>query len=178
MKLNLNIKQLITNLCLAVVALVSENTSQAETFRLETATIEDIDQAMDAGALMSEQLVKMCLKRISAYEKQGPTINTVITLQPRALEMIRALDQERKVSGPRSKLLGIPVILKDLYDTYDMPVSGGFLPLKDSQPWRDGFVVKKFRDDGSIILAKVNTLDWFSKQLWWILDGVSPQIKN
>ncbi len=166
LKLKLSINQLTTTLCLAVVALFSENISQAETFRLETATIEDINQAMDAGILTSEQLVKMYLKRISAYDKQGPAINTVITLQPRALEIARALDEERKVSGPRSKLHGIPVILKDLFDTYDMPTSGGFLPLKDSQPWRDGFVVKKFRDAGAIILAKVNTLDWFSSQPW------------
>ena len=166
LKLKLSINQLTTNLCLAVFALFSENIAQAETFRLETATIEDINQAMDAGVLTSEQLVKMYLKRISAYDKQGPAINTVITLQPRALEIARALDEERKVSGPRSKLHGIPVILKDLFDTYDMPTSGGFLPLKDSQPWRDGFVVKKFRDAGAIILAKVNTLDWFSSQPW------------
>ena len=85
LKLKLSINQLTTTLCLAVVALFSENISQAETFRLETATIEDINQAMDAGILTSEQLVKMYLKRISAYDKQGPAINTVITLQPRAL---------------------------------------------------------------------------------------------
>lgn len=137
-----------------------------EVFKLETATIADINKAMDSGSLTSERLVRMYLQRIGAYDKQGPAINTVITLQTNALMIARELDRERQAQGPRSELHGVPVILKDLFDTHDMPTSGGFLPLKDSQPWRDAFVVKKLRDAGAVILAKVNTLDWFSSQPW------------
>jgi Asp-tRNA(Asn)/Glu-tRNA(Gln) amidotransferase A subunit family amidase len=134
---------------------------RAATFDLQTATIEDINRAMDAGALSSEKLVQLYLARIAAYDKQGPNINAVITLQPKALEIAQALDRERKEKGPRSPLHGIPVVLKDLFDTKDMPTSCGFLLLKDSQPIYDATVVQRLRDAGAIILAKVNMSDWF-----------------
>ncbi len=154
-------------LALVLLTLTSGTaTVKAEVFNLETATIRDINKAMDSGALTSEMLVRMYLQRIEAYDKKGPAINTVITLQTNAIAIARELDSERRTSGPRSELHGIPVILKDLFDTYDMPTSGGFLPLKDSQPWRDGFIVDKLRKAGAIIFAKVNTLDWFSSQPW------------
>ncbi len=73
----------------------------------------------------------------------------------------RELDAERKAKGPRSKLHGIPVILKDLYDTKDMPTSAGFMPMKDSQPILDATVVARLRAAGAVILAKVNMADWF-----------------
>jgi len=133
----------------------------AATFDLQTATVEDINKAFDAGALTSEKLVGLYLARIAAYDKQGPNINAIITLQPNALEIARALDKERKEKGPRSPLHGIPVVLKDLYDTKDLPTSAGFLPLKNSQPLYDATVVKRLRDAGAIILAKVNMSDWF-----------------
>lgn len=133
----------------------------ATTFDLQTATLADINQAFDAGALTSEKLVQLYLNRIEAYDKKGPTINAIITLQPKALELARALDAERKTKGPRSPLHGVPVVLKDLFDTKDMPTSAGFLPLKNSQPIYDATVVKRLRDAGAIILAKVNMSDWF-----------------
>ena len=133
----------------------------SKSFSLEKATIEDINEAFDSGALNAEKLVSMYLKRIEAYDKIGPRINTVITLQPNAIEIARKLDIERSESGPRSKLHGIPVVLKDLFDTYDMPTSSGFLPLKDSQPLYDATVVKRLREAGAIIFAKVNMSDWF-----------------
>lgn len=144
-----------------LLALGSMNSALAAEFNLETATIEDINKAFDAGALTSEKLVQMYLKRIDAYDKKGPQINAIITLQPKALELARALDAERKAKGPRSKLHGVPVVLKDLYDTKDMPTSAGFLPLKNSQPIHDATVVARLRDAGAIILAKVNMSDWF-----------------
>lgn len=104
-------------------------------FNLQTATIEDIDKAFDAGALTSERLVQLYLNRIAAYDKQGPNINAIITLQPKALEIARALDAERKAKGPRSKLHGIPVVFKDLFDTKDMPTTAGFLPMRARSPF-------------------------------------------
>ena len=135
--------------------------THATDFDLQTATIEDINKAFDAGALTSEKLVQLYLNRIEAYDKRGPRINAVITLQPHALELARALDAERKAKGPRSPLHGIPVVLKDLFDTADMPTSAGFLPLQKSQPIHDATVVARLRAAGAIILAKVNMSDWF-----------------
>ena len=130
-------------------------------FNLETATVADIQTAMDAGALTSEKLVGLYLKRIEAYDQAGPKINSIITLNAKALETARALDVERKAKGPRSPLHGVPVVLKDLFDTKDMPTTAGFLPLKNSLPIHDAAVVKRLRDAGAIILAKVNMSDWF-----------------
>ena len=149
-------------LALATCALVA-SLARAETFTLETATIEDINAAFDSGALTAEKLVSMYLTRIEAYNKKGPEINAIITLQPEAIAIARALDKERKETGPRSKLHGIPVVLKDLFDTYDMPTSAGFLPMKDSVPLYDATVVKRLRDAGAIIFAKVNMSDWFGR---------------
>lgn len=138
-------------------------TNHAESFDLTTATIEDINHALDSGALTIQKLTRMYLDRIEAYNDSGPKINAIITLNPDAMEIAKALDEERSSKGPRSPLHGIPVVLKDLFDTKDMPTSAGFLPFKDVQPIHDAFVVKKLRDAGAIILAKVNMSDWFGK---------------
>ncbi len=130
--------------------------SSAQGVDLFHATIQDIQAAMDAGTLTSEQLVQMYLDRIAAYDQKGPALNAILWLNPRALEQARALDAERKANGPRSPLHGIPVVLKDNFDTGDMPTTGGSLLLKGSIPPDDAFVVKKLRDAGAIILAKVN----------------------
>jgi amidase len=142
---------------LAAASTVSGRTE----FNLQTATIEDINKAFDAGALTSEKLVQLYLNRIAAYDKKGPTINAIINLQPKALEIARALDAERKAKGPRSKLHGIPVVFKDLFDTKDMPTTAGFLPMKSSQPVYDATVVARLREAGAIVFAKVNLSDWF-----------------
>jgi amidase len=156
------IRRRLLNLIVAVAAMCALTSAYANgEFVLETATVEDINRAFDKGVLTSEKLVQMYLKRIEAYDKQGPKINSIITLQPQALQIARALDKERKEKGPRSPLHGIPVVLKDLFDTKDMPTSAGFLPMKQSQPIHDATVVARLRDAGAIIFAKVNMSDWF-----------------
>jgi len=129
---------------------------------LTSATIADLDAALNSGALTSEKLVELYQARIAAYDKQGPTINAVITLNPRALDEARALDAERKAKGPRSPIHGIPMVLKDNYNTFDLPTTGGSQVLKGSIPPADAFVVKKLRDAGVIILAKVNMSEFAS----------------
>lgn len=151
----------VTLLCLLTPFLLLSPRVAAATFDLSTATIADINAAFDAGALTSERLTQLYLARIEAYDKTGPKINAVITLNPRALEIARELDAERKRSGPRSPLHGVPVVLKDLFDTADLPTTAGFLPMAKSQPVRDAFVVERLRAAGAIILAKVNLSDWF-----------------
>ncbi len=110
---------------------------------LDSATIADLGAAFAAGTLTSEQLVQRHLSRIQAYDRQGPALRAVIALNPKALETARALDAERKTKGPRSPLHGIPVVLKDNYDTADLPTTGGSVLLEGSLPPDDAFLVKK-----------------------------------
>src|SRR5262245_14443584 len=83
------------------------------TIPLDAATVAELNAAFDAGSLTSEQLVQMCLARIRAYDRQGPSLHALITVNPKAVEIARQLDAERKAKGRRSPLHGIPVVLKD-----------------------------------------------------------------
>ena len=162
MKSRISLASLLACGLAAMVAPAAQSAAPARTeFNLQTATVEDINKAFDAGALTSEKLVQLYLNRIAAYDKQGPNINAIINLQPKALEIARALDIERKTKGPRSKLHGIPVVFKDLFDTKDMPTTAGFLPMKESRPVHDATVVARLREAGAIVFAKVNLSDWF-----------------
>src|SRR5690242_14758049 len=134
----------------------------AKNIDLDAATIADLNAAFNAGTLTAEKLVQLCLARIEAYDKKGPALNAVLTLNPKALETARALDAERKAKGPRSPLHGIPVVLKDNYDTSDMATTGGSVLLEESLPPDDAFIVKKLRSAGAIILAKVNMSEFAS----------------
>lgn len=158
---------------LTALAILTLAPAFAGTIDLDSATIADINAAFDAGTLTSEKLVQMCLARIAAYDRQGPSLHAVITLNPKALETARTLDAERKRTGRRSPLHGIPVVLKDNYDTFDMPTTGGSVLLEGSIPSRDAFVVKKLRDAGAIILAKVNMSEFASGGAYSSLGGQS-----
>jgi amidase len=149
--------------CVAFAVTSAPLALRAETFDLTTASIEDVNAAFNSGALTSEKLVQLYLKRIDAYDEKGPKINAVLALNAKALETARALDAERKSKGPRSPLHGIPVIVKDVFDTMDMPTTGGYLPLKGVIPARDATIVRKLREAGAIILAKVNQSDWYAQ---------------
>src|SRR5437868_8047927 len=137
-------------------------TSAAKTIDFDALTIADINRAFDAGALTSERLVQLCLARIEAYDRQGPSVHAVLTLNPKALETARGLDAERKTKGPRSPLHGVPVVLKDNYNTADLPTTGGSVLLEGSIPPEDAFLVKKLRAAGAIVLAKVNMSEFAS----------------
>src|SRR3989475_2371905 len=134
----------------------------AKTIDFESATIADINAAFDAGTLTAEKLVQMCLARIAAFDRKGPALHAVITLNPKALDAARVLDAERTSKGRRSPLHGIPVVLKDNYDTFDLPTTGGSVLLEGSIPSKDAFVVAKLREAGAIILAKVNLSEFAS----------------
>jgi Asp-tRNA(Asn)/Glu-tRNA(Gln) amidotransferase A subunit family amidase len=133
----------------------------AATLDLEKATILDLQKAYDAG-VPSAQVVEVYLKRIEAYNQAGPKLNAILYLNPHALEEAKALDLERKQKGPRSLLHGVPIVLKDNYDTFDLPTTGGSKALKDSRPMYDAFTVRKLRAAGAIIVAKTN-LDEFAR---------------
>lgn len=130
--------------------------ARAAEIPLENATIADLQQAFENGTLTAEKLTEIYLARIAAYDQQGPAINTVITLNLRALDQAKALDAEREAGRVRGPLHGIPIVLKDNYDTFDLPTSGGSQLLKNSMAPDDAYVVKKLRHAGVVILAKVN----------------------
>jgi amidase len=129
---------------------------RAEPFQLEEATLAGIQEAFESGELTSEMLVSEYLSRIAAYDGHGPRLNSILTLNPAALDAARALDQERAESGPRGPLHGVPVLIKDNLDTFDMPTTAGSLVFEGSVPPDDAFIVQRLRDAGAIILGKTN----------------------
>ena len=127
------------------LALTALSPAWAGDLNLETATTADLNAAFASGTLTSEQLVEAYLKRIEAYDKQGPAINAVLTLNPRALSEARALDAERKAGHVRGPLHGVPIVLKDNYDTFDLPTTAGSQLLEGHRPRHDAYIVKKLR---------------------------------
>ena len=158
---------------LAATVLLALAPAFAKTIDFDAATIADINAAFDAGTMTAESLTQMCLARIAAFDRKGPSLHAVMTLNPKAVEQARALDVERKAKGRRSPLHGIPVVLKDNYDTFDMPTTGGSVLLEGSIPSKDAFVVKKLRDAGAIILAKLNMSEFASGGTYSSLGGQS-----
>jgi amidase len=144
------------HLVTAMLLAASVPVVRAKTFNLETAGVSDIHAAVDAGALTYEKLVSLYLARIAAYDQTGPALNTVITLNPKALETARALDAEFKARGRRTPLHGIPVLVKDNFDTTDMPTTGGAFYLEGAMAKEDAYMIRKLREAGAILIAKVN----------------------
>jgi amidase len=125
---------------------------------LEEVTIKQIQTALESGELTSQELVLMYLQRISIVDKQ---INSILELNPDALHIAAALDAERKETGPRSPLHGVPILIKDNIDTSDkMHTSAGSLALKDSIALKDSYVAEQLRKAGAVILGKTNMTEW------------------
>ncbi len=158
---------------ISLVFLLGAGGAAAESHELSTATIADLNAAFDAGTLTSERLVQFYLARIAAYDDAGPKLNAVLALNPKALEEARSLDRERKTKGRRSPLHGIPVVLKDNIDTRDLPTTAGSFVLAGSLPPDDAFLVKKFREAGAIVLAKLNMSEFASGAAMSSLGGAS-----
>ena len=123
-------------------------------FEVHEQSITDLQAAMTAGKVTSRGLVDAYLARIQAYDQAGPRLNTIVMLNPRARDEADALDLERAEKGVRGPLHGIPILIKDNYDTADMPTSGGSLGLATLQPAADAFQVRKLRQAGAVILGK------------------------
>lgn len=120
------------------------------------ASIDQLQQALSAGELTSVQLVEQYLARIDAYDQQNTAINALIRLNPDALKRATELDRERRRQGPRGPLHGIPIIVKDNFNTQGLATSAGSAVLAGFVPKRDGFQVRKLKQAGAIILAKAN----------------------
>ncbi|PWT80764.1 MAG: amidase [Acidobacteria bacterium] len=129
---------------------------------LEEATIADLQEEMKSGSTNSEAITRKYLDRINDIDKKGPSINSVIELNPDALAIAEALDRERKTKGAaRGPLHGIPILIKDNIDTSDrMTTTAGSLALYGSRPEKDSFVARKLRDAGAVIIGKTNLSEW------------------
>jgi amidase len=138
-----------------VLFVVAAGTSAAQSFQLMETTVADVHNAYKAGKLTVRRLTQMYLDRIEAYDKNGPKINCVITVNPKALEQADKLDSAYKAGGPVGPLHGIPVVLKDQMDVAGLPTTLGAIVMKDNVPVRDSFVVEKLKKAGAIMLAKV-----------------------
>lgn len=125
-------------------------------FDVTEASVTDLQRAMASGRVTAAHLVDAYLARIAAYDHAGPALNAMIRLNPRARTEAAALDVERRAGRVRGPLHGIPVILKDNYDTRDLPTSAGSMALANHQPTQDAFVVRKLREAGAVILGKAN----------------------
>ena len=130
--------------------------AQSPAFDVYEASVTDLQAAMKAGRTTSVALVDAYLARIAAYDKKGPEINAMVRLSPSARADARRMDDERRQGRVRGPLHGIPIILKDNFDTADLPTTGGALALANHQTKDDAFVVKKLRDAGAVIIGKAN----------------------
>ncbi len=128
-------------------------------FPVVEATIAEIHEAMREGRLTCAELVAAYLRRIEAYD-QPTGLNSIVTVNSRALETAEELDREFRKTGKLRPLHGIPVIVKDNFDTKDLPTTAGSLALKGSIPPDDAFQVRKLREAGAVILAKSNMAEW------------------
>jgi amidase len=126
-------------------------------FELLEFTIEDLQKKMESGELSSKMIVQLYLDRIKQIDKDGFKLNSVIEINPDALSIAENLDQERKSGNVRSKMHGIPVLIKDNIDTHDkMMTTAGSLALAGNIASKDAFIVELLRKSGAVILGKTN----------------------
>jgi Asp-tRNAAsn/Glu-tRNAGln amidotransferase A subunit and related amidases len=130
-------------------------------FELEETSISELAEGMASGKYTARSIAEEYLDRIEDIDRDGPTLRSVIELNPDALAIADALDKERKEKGARSPLHGIPVLIKDNIDTADrMATTAGSLALVGSKPTKDAFLVQQLRNAGAVILGKTNLSEW------------------
>ena len=130
-------------------------------FHLQEATVESVHTALARKEITCTQLTRLYLERIDAYNLKGPTLRAILTVNPKALEVAAEMDRryadKPSAMGP---LHCVPIILKDNFNTFDMPTSSGHVAMKDSIPPADAFTVERMRKAGALILAKANLQEW------------------
>jgi Asp-tRNA(Asn)/Glu-tRNA(Gln) amidotransferase A subunit family amidase len=131
-------------------------TPLAAQIEVTEATITELQEAMTSGGVTSVDITEAYLARIHAYDQAGPRLNAMIRVNPEAVADAEALDRERASGRVRGPLHGIPVIMKDNYDVYGMPTSGGTLALATAFPADDAFQVRRLREAGAVIIGKSN----------------------
>lgn len=167
---------------ISLVFLGCSNTDKYEALGLEEITIPELQAAYENGDFTISEVTAAYIQRIENYDNNGPEINSIIIVNPDAMEIARELDEELKAGNKRGSLHGVPVVLKDNIDTgYKMPTTAGARPMEGSMALKDAFIVERLRAEGAIILAKANLSEWanfhssFSSSGWSALGG---QTKN
>ena len=147
--------------------------TMAPSFQIVETSVDDIHAAMRSGKLTAQQLVQAYLDRIAAYDKGGPNVNSIITLNPHALDDARELDAAFKRSGFVGPLHGVPVVVKDEIDAAGMPTTLGTVVFKDYRPPKDSFVVAKLRKAGAIILGKTTLSEYAAGDTYGSMFGIT-----
>jgi len=143
-------------LLLVFCTTASDLVAQQRNFDAFEMSIPELQSAMARGETTSRELVKQYLERIEAFDQKGPKLNAMLYINPNALEQAASLDRERASSEARGPLHGIPVVLKDNYDTRDMPTTAGAMALAGFVPPDDGYQVRKLREAGAVFIGKTN----------------------
>jgi amidase len=134
---------------------------ETASFELDELTVTDFQSGLTSGKFTAHSLTSKYLARIEEVDRHGPSLRSVIEMNPDALAIADALDKERAAKGARSPLHGIPVLIKDNIDTADrMQTTAGSLALAGSRPAKDSFVAQKLREAGAVILGKTNLSEW------------------
>jgi Asp-tRNA(Asn)/Glu-tRNA(Gln) amidotransferase A subunit family amidase len=155
----MNKRWLLKPILLVTLALVGCQDMGKGDFAVVETTIARVHDAMRAGRLTCRQLTEECLRRIETYD-QSTGLNAIVTINPAALDVADRLDEEFRRTGRLRPLHGIPVIVKDNYDTVGLQTTGGSIALKGSIPPDDAFQVRRLREAGAVILAKSNMAEW------------------
>src|ERR1700676_1745574 len=145
-------------------------------FHVMETSIADIHQALQGGTLTCHSLVQQYLDRIHAYDQQGPAINSMLYINPASLEQADSFDQDFRRTHQLKPLGCIPVVLKDNFDTADMPTTAGAVTLTGAQPERDAFAVTRLREAGALILGKANLQEFASGGI--SVSSLGGQVKN
>ncbi len=148
-------------LSLVLTGLPSALSAQARpSFPVEETTIARVHAAFRTGGLTCRRLVQSYLDRIAAYDKRGPAVNALIVVNPAALRVADSLDARYARGGPVGPLHCIPMIVKDNFETTDLPTTAGSLSLEGWIPKQDATMVARIRAAGAIVLAKSNLAEW------------------
>ena len=143
------------------IAAPQDSQAQPKPFELDEVTIADLQAGMVSGKYSAYSIAEKYLWRIEEVDKRGPGLASVIEINPEAPAIAAALDKERLAGKVRGPLHGIPVLIKDNFDTADrMQTTAGSLALMGSRPARDSFVAQKLREAGAVILGKTNLSEW------------------
>jgi amidase len=136
-------------------------TTTSESFRFLEQDITQIQQGYKEGLYTIKEVVQAYLDRIEEIDKSGPALNSIIQINPDALQIAEALDKEMKEGKIRGPLHGIPIALKDNIDTHDkMATTAGSRAMMHSYPLKDSHIAKLLRNAGAIIIAKTNLSEW------------------
>ena len=147
--------------CNDSVKTTSASNTVTDNFELNEISIDQLQKKMQDGTLSSKAITQLYLNRIDQIDKKGPALHAVIELNPDAISIAEAMDNERKEGKIRGPLHGIPVLIKDNINTGDkMMTTAGSLALVGNRAKADAFIIKQLRESGSVILGKTNLSEW------------------